>query len=217
MNELANICEAFGGDVTQVREGLASDSRFGTSYLFPGLGYGGSCLPKDVSALAHLAKAQGVPCDILEAVNKVNRDQKQRFVDRILNYYGDKIGQKRIAIWGASFKPKTDDLREGPALMLIDALLAAKASVAVYDPVAGGRVRDRYGDKVTIADKNYDALEGADGLALVTEWNEFRRPDYERMAKLMRERVVFDGRNIYTPETLKQHGFRYFSIGRASV
>jgi UDPglucose 6-dehydrogenase len=217
MNELANICEAFGGDITHVQDGLAADSRFGTSYLFPGLGYGGSCLPKDVSALAHVARLKGLNCDILDAVGAVNERQKDRFVQRILDYYGGAIGEKRIAVWGASFKPKTDDLREGPSLKLIDALLAHNAEVAVYDPVAGPRVRERYGDAVTIAEKNYDALRDADGLAIVTEWNEFRRPDYARMGELMREKVIFDGRNVYTPDMMKEHGFRYFSIGRQPV
>jgi len=217
MNELANICEAFGGDVTHIREGLAADSRFGTSYLFPGLGYGGSCLPKDVSALAHIAKDKGLKCDILDAVGTVNERQKDLFVERILDFYGKDIGKKRIAIWGASFKPKTDDLRDGPALKLIDALIEKGSEIIVYDPVAGPRVRDRYGDAVTIAEKNYEALKDADGLAVVTEWNEFRRPDYAKMADLMREKVIFDGRNIYTPEMMKELGFRYFSIGRQAV
>ncbi|MBI4555962.1 MAG: UDP-glucose/GDP-mannose dehydrogenase family protein [Candidatus Hydrogenedentes bacterium] len=217
MNELATLCEAYGADVGEVREGLATDSRIGSAYLFPGLGFGGSCLPKDVVAAAQLARRANVGASMLEAVTTVNERQQQRFVERILDYYGAVVAQKKVAIWGVSFKPRTDDVRCAPALRVIDALLGAGATVVVYDPVAGPKILAMYGDKVAVAPKNYAALEGADGLVICTEWNEFRRPDYERMASLLREKVIFDGRNLYTPKVLADLGFRYFSIGRPSV
>jgi len=217
MNELANICGAYGADVTAVQDSLMADSRFGSTYLFPGIGFGGSCLPKDMVACAHLAREKGVACDMLEAVTAVNERQAALFIERILEFYGAAIGQKRIAVWGASFKPRTDDVREAPALRVIDALLEAGAAVSVYDPVAGPNLRTHYGDRVEVAAKTYDSIEGVDGLVICTEWREFHRPDFERMAGQMRERVVFDGRNLYTPKALASHGFRYFSIGRPSV
>lgn len=217
MNEMAAIGEAYGADISEVREGLSSDSRIGASYLFPGLGFGGSCLPKDVVACSRLAQAKGITSHMLDAITTVNNEQQKRFIDTVLRYYGAGIAQKRIAVWGASFKPRTDDLRGGPALRVIDALLEAGAAVVVYDPVAETGLRSIYGDRIEIAPKNYAALEGANGLAIVTEWNEFRRPDYDRMASLMKEKVIFDGRNLYTPKTLHELGFTYFSIGRGST
>ena len=217
MNELANICGAYGADVTVVQDSLMADSRFGSTYLFPGIGFGGSCLPKDMVACAHLAREKGVACDMLEAITAVNQRQATLFIERILDFYGEAIGQKRIAVWGASFKPRTDDIREAPALRVIDALLDAGAAVSVYDPVAGPNLRAHYGDRVEVAAKTYASIEGADGLVICTEWREFHRPDFKRMAGHMRERVVFDGRNLYTPKALASHGFRYFSIGRPSV
>ncbi len=217
MNEVATLCAAYGADVSEVREGLAADSRIGPAYLFPGIGYGGSCLPKDVIACSKLGEKAGLKTHIMDAVTSVNRDQQTRFIQTILDFYGDRIKGKRIAVWGASFKPKTDDLREGPALRVIDALLDAGAETVVYDPVADRNLAKMYGDRITIVPKNYTALQDADGLAITTEWNEFRRPDYERMASLMREKVIFDGRNLYTAAVLGELGFRYFSIGRPSV
>ena len=217
MNEVATLCAACGADVSEVREGLAADSRIGASYLFPGLGFGGSCLPKDLVACSKLAESAGLKTHIMDAVSAVNREQQQRFIETILAFYGPEIKGKRIAVWGASFKPKTDDLRDGPALRVIDALLAAGAETVVYDPVAERNLTRVYGDRITIVPKNYAALQDADGLVITTEWNEFRRPDYERMASLMREKVIFDGRNLYTASVLGKLGFRYFSIGRPSV
>jgi len=217
INELANVCQAYEADITEVREGLASDSRIGAAYLFPGLGFGGSCLPKDVVACARLGRKAGIECDMLEATTRVNERQRERFAKVVLDYYGDAIAQKRIALWGASFKPRTDDIRGAPALHIIDALLAAGAKVIAYDSKAGPRLSEVYGDAITVAPKMYASIEGADGLVVATEWNEFRRPDYDRMAEHMRERVIFDGRNLYTPRVLAEHGFRYFSIGRASA
>ncbi len=217
INELANICEVYGADISQVREALAADSRIGPAYLFPGIGFGGSCLPKDVVACARLAREAGVEPDMLEAITTVNERQKRRFTQRILDYYGADISNKRIAVWGAGFKPRTDDVREAPALAVIDALLEAGTEVAVYDPKAKAKVKDLYGARVQLAAKSYDALENADGLVVVTEWNEFRRPDYDRMGQLMKEKVIFDGRNLYTPKVLAEHGFCYFSVGRPCV
>jgi UDPglucose 6-dehydrogenase len=214
MNELATISEAFGADIASVREGVATDSRIGAAFLFPGLGFGGSCFPKDVQALTYLASARGVPARILEATLQVNREQRARFLQRILDFYHGDLKGKKMAVWGASFKPKTDDIREAPALHVIEGLLDAGATVHVYDPVAGPNVQRLFGDRVDVAAKYYQVLEDAHGLVICTEWNEFRRPDYARMGQLMREKVIFDGRNIYTPKTMAEAGFRYFSIGR---
>ena len=217
MNELATLCDAYGADIHEVREGIMSDSRIGSAYLFPGIGFGGSCLPKDMVACARLAHEKNVPCDMIEAVTAVNERQQDRFIRRILDFHGPAIAGKRIAVWGASFKPRTDDIRYAPALRVIDALLAAGVSVAVYDPVAGAKVRAHYGDRVAVASKPYTVLEGAHGLVIATEWREFHHPDFDRMAELMLERVIFDGRNLYNPKLVAQHGFRYFSVGRPSA
>jgi len=164
-----------------------------------------------------LASEQDVPHDLLTAIRTVNEGRRERFLRLILDHYGDSICEKKIALWGASFKARTDDVRGAPALYVIDGLCQAGASVVVYDPVAAGKLSERYGDAVTIAAKYYAALEGADGLVILTEWNEFRRPDYARMAELMREKVIFDGRNLYTPAIMEANGFRYYSIGRKPV
>lgn len=217
MNQLAAICEHCGANVGDVREGLAADERIGPKYLFPGLGFGGSGLPKDVLACARLAETHGVEPDLIAAIHAVNERQMRRFIDRLLGHYGADLAGKRFALWGVSFKPRTDDIRGAPALQVIDALLAAGAEVSAYDPVAAPKVRERYGDRITLVRKYYEALDGADGLVIATEWNEFRRPDYERMRELMRAPVIFDGRNIYTPEVMREHGFTYYSIGRPAV
>jgi UDPglucose 6-dehydrogenase len=217
VNELGNVAAAYGADIGEVREGLMADSRIGSTYLFPGLGFGGSCLPKDVEACARFAQEKGIRSDMLDAITSVNSQQCDLFVKRILEHYGSKIAQKRIAIWGVTFKPRTDDIRCAPALHVIDALLDAGASVSVYDPVAGTKIRALYGDRVTVAPKNYAALDGADGLVIATEWREFHNPDFERMGGLMRERTIFDGRNLYGPKQVAALGFRYFSIGRPAV
>lgn len=214
MNEFALFCEAAGADVSHVREAVAADERIGPAYLFPGLGYGGSCLPKDVAATAAWAEKHGIEASMLNASTRVNEAMVRRFIHRILEFYGEAIGEKKFALWGATFKPRTDDLRGARALPVIDALLDAGAAIHAYDPVAGKNLAALYGDRIQIARKNYDALADADGLVICTEWNEFRRPDYDRMAELMRERVIFDGRNLYTPATLKRNGFKYFSVGR---
>jgi UDPglucose 6-dehydrogenase len=213
MNEVANVCEAVGADVDEVRRAIGSDKRIGTSFLFPGVGYGGSCFPKDVKAMVHFAAQKDYDFKILKAVEHVNAAQKTRLVTRMKAHFGSLKG-KTIAVWGLAFKPRTDDMREAPSIAMIKALLAEGASVQAYDPEATKVAKGIFGSKVTFATKNYDALKGADALAIVTEWSEFRRPDFEKMRKLMRSPVIFDGRNLFTPEQMKQSGFTYYSIGR---
>jgi len=217
MNQLADVCEQYDADIAEVREAVGTDSRIGSTFLFPGIGFGGSGLPRDLAVCERLASEQDVPHDLLTAIRTVNEGRRERFLRLILDHYGDSICEKKIALWGASFKARTDDVRGAPALYVIDGLCQAGASVVVYDPVAAGKLSERYGDAVTIAAKYYAALEGADGLVILTEWNEFRRPDYARMAELMREKVIFDGRNLYTPAIMEANGFRYYSIGRKPV
>ncbi len=217
MNQLADLCEAYDASISEVREGVGSDERIGPTFLFPGIGFGGVGLPKDLATTIRLAKDKEVECDLIEAVRNVNRRRRRQFLQRILEFYGDTIAQKRIAVWGAAFKPRTDAIRNAPALRIVDGLLEAGAQVCIYDTVASERLREHYGDRVEVAPKYYGALEGADGLVIMTEWNEFRRPDYARMKQLMREPVIFDARNIYTPAVMREEGFRYFSIGRPSV
>jgi UDPglucose 6-dehydrogenase len=213
MNEIANVCELVGADIDQVRRAIASDRRIGASFLFPGIGYGGSCFPKDVKALLRFSSDEKYEFRILRAVEEVNTAQKQRLLQKMERHFGNLKG-KRIAVWGLAFKPRTDDMREAPSIDLITGLLAAGAKVQAFDPEAEGVARRLFGARITYADSSYDALAGADALALVTEWNEFREPDFPRMRKLMRAPVVFDGRNIYNPQQMKAQGFTYYSIGR---
>ncbi len=213
MNEVANLCDKVGADVRQVRLGMGSDSRIGSSFLFPGLGYGGSCFPKDVKALTRTAKDFGVAMKVVDAVDRANDDQKTILVPRIAAHLGGLEG-KLIALWGLAFKPRTDDMREAPALAIIDTLLAAGASVKAYDPKSGEVAKRLLAGKVTLCARAYEAVEGADALVLVTEWNEFREPDFERIKSLMRRPALFDGRNIWSPQGLKEMGFHYEGIGR---
>jgi UDPglucose 6-dehydrogenase len=213
MNEVANVCEAVGADVDQVRKAVASDRRIGPSFLFPGVGYGGSCFPKDVKAMLRFAEEKDYDFRILKAVEGVNERQKLRLLDKLSQHFGSLKG-KRVALWGLSFKPRTDDMREAPSVPLIKALLAAGASVHAYDPEAMKVARSIFGTTISYAENSYGALAGADALAIVTEWNEFREPDYNRMRKLLRNPVIFDGRNLYNPEAIRALGFTYFSIGR---
>jgi UDPglucose 6-dehydrogenase len=213
MNEVANVCELVGANVDEVRRAVASDRRIGPSFLFPGVGYGGSCFPKDVKAMLQFSAAKNYGFKILEAVESVNDRQKVRLLDRLKSHFGSLKG-KRIAVWGLAFKPRTDDMREAPAVPLIRALLAAGASVHAYDPEAMKVARGIFGNDITYAESSYAALTGADALVIVTEWNEFREPDHSRMRKLMRTPVIFDGRNIYNPEQMRAQGFSYFSMGR---
>ena len=213
MNEVANVCEVVGADVDAVRRAVASDRRIGPAFLFPGVGYGGSCFPKDVKAMIRFAAAKNYNFEILHAVENVNERQKVRLLTKMKQQFGS-LGGKRIAVWGLAFKPKTDDMREAPAVPLIRALLDAGATVAAYDPEATKVARSVFGTSVDFKDKSYDALAGADGLAIVTEWHEFREPDWVRIKKAMKTPVIFDGRNIYNPEQLRGLGFTYHSMGR---
>jgi UDPglucose 6-dehydrogenase len=213
MNEIANVCELVGADVDHVRKAIGSDRRIGTSFLFPGVGYGGSCFPKDTQALLKSAEDKGYDFKILRAVEDVNDRQKERLVDKIEAYLPDLSG-RTIAVWGLAFKPRTDDMREAPAIPIIERLLARGVTVRAYDPAAAPVARGIFGDRITLCDKSYDALSGADALAVVTEWNEFREPDFAKMQSLMKAPVVFDGRNLYSPEQMRALGFTYFSIGR---
>ncbi len=213
MNEVANLCEAVGGDVDHVRKAIGSDRRIGTSFLFPGCGYGGSCFPKDVQAMIRFAADGGYQFRILQSVEDVNKKQKTQLFTKMKKQLGSLKG-KTIAVWGLSFKPKTDDMREAPSIPLIESLVAAGARVQAYDPEATSVAKGIFGDRISYAASNYDALKGADALVIVTEWNEFRRPDFSRMRTLMRAPVVFDGRNLFTPDQMKQSGFSYYSIGR---
>ncbi|MGE5358984.1 MAG: UDP-glucose dehydrogenase family protein [Bacteroidales bacterium] len=213
MNEVATVCELFGADVDQVRRAVGSDRRIGSSFLFPGVGYGGSCFPKDVKALLKFSREKGYDFEILCATEQVNAAQKGRIVERMLAHFGTLKG-KTIGVWGLAFKPKTDDMREAPAITIIEKLLEAGAKVQAYDPQAAQVAKGIFGTRITIAKKSYDALTGADAMVLVTEWNEFREPDFGKMRKLMREPVIFDGRNIYSKEQMRGHGFTYFSVGR---
>jgi UDPglucose 6-dehydrogenase len=217
INEMANLCDRVGADVNDVRRGIGHDQRIGFQFLFPGPGYGGSCFPKDVRALIHVGQQHGVPLHLMDAVDRVNEAQKQVLVRKVRSHYGPALGGKTLAVWGLAFKPRTDDVREAPALALIDAMLEAGVRLRVHDPEALANVRQTYGEKLCYCDRPYGALEGADGLAIVTEWPEFRNPDFEVMRRLMAERVVFDGRNIYEPRQMERLGFTYYAIGRGKA
>jgi UDPglucose 6-dehydrogenase len=213
MNEIANVCELVGADVDHVRKAIGSDRRIGTSFLFPGVGYGGSCFPKDTQALLRSTADKGYDFKILRAVEDVNALQKQRLVEKIERHFGDLSG-RTIAVWGLAFKPRTDDMREAPSIPIIERLLAHGAKVKAYDPAAAPVAKRIFDGRIALCDKSYEALAGADALAVVTEWNEFREPDFAKMRSLMKAPVVFDGRNIYSPEHMRALGFTYFSIGR---
>ncbi len=213
MNDIANLCDRVGADVDMVRKGIGADARIGTKFLHPGCGYGGSCFPKDVKALAHTGREHGYPMQVIEAVERVNEQQKSVVFEKLAALTGELRG-KRIALWGLAFKPETDDMREAPALIIIDKLLAAGASVSVYDPVAMDECRRRIGDRVHYASSIYDAAEGADAVALVTEWKAFRMPDWAQLRRIMRGDVIVDGRNIYDKREVAAAGFRYRAIGK---
>lgn len=213
MNEVANLCDRVGADVRQVRLGIGTDSRIGPSFLFPGLGYGGSCFPKDVKALIRTAKDHGVEMAVVGAVDRTNETQKSILVPRVRAHLGGLAG-KVVAVWGLAFKPRTDDMREAPALSVIEGLLAGGAEVRAYDPKAAEVARPLLAKNVRLCQRSYEAVLGADALVVVTEWNEFREPDFERIKSLMRRPAIFDGRNIYNPQTLRELGFHYEGIGR---
>ncbi|MFO0800445.1 MAG: UDP-glucose/GDP-mannose dehydrogenase family protein [Gemmataceae bacterium] len=214
INEMANLCDRLHADINDVRKGIGHDQRIGFQFLFPGPGYGGSCFPKDIEAVIAMGRRTGLPLKLMQAVDAVNDDQKQVLFGKIAAHFGRELAGKTLAVWGLAFKPRTDDIREAPALTLIDELLAAGVKVRVHDPEAMDNVRAIYGDKLYYADKPYGALEGADGLAIVTEWPEFRNPDFELIRRLLAGHVVFDGRNVYDERTMGQYGFTYYGIGR---
>ena len=217
MNEIANFCEAVGADVDKVRIGMGSDTRIGKRFLFPGIGYGGSCFPKDVQALARSGKEAGYDFQIIESVMKVNEEQKTALMPKIRKHYGGSLKGRHFAMWGLAFKPDTDDIREAPALYMIDALLKEGATVAAFDPEGMKNVQKMKGDVIRYAQDEYDALKDADALIICTEWAEFRNPDLERVKGTLKKPVVFDGRNLYELETMKEKGFTYVSIGRNIV
>lgn len=213
INEIANICEKLGADVSEVRRGIGFDSRIGFQFLFPGVGYGGSCFPKDVDALVTTAKEAGVSPRLLESVQAVNRGQRDWMIKKILGHFHDGF-KGPLAFWGLSFKPQTDDIREAPAIEIIRALLDKGAQIRAHDPVASLNAEAVFGDEVIFCDTFYDALDGVDALVIATEWNEFRRPNFERMKKLMNKPVIFDGRNLFNPRNIADEGFVYYSVGR---
>jgi UDPglucose 6-dehydrogenase len=217
MNEIARLCELLGADVDMVRRGIGSDDRIGKRFLFPGIGYGGSCFPKDVQALEKSAADAGYDFKILKAVMDVNEKQKSYLVPRIKKYFGNNLKGKKIALWGLAFKPNTDDIREAPALYLVDALLKEGVSITAFDPEAMNNVKELPENKVDFAENQYDALSGCDALLIATEWSEFRTPDFEKMISLMKNKVIFDGRNVFDPDQMKELGFYYESIGRRTI
>jgi UDPglucose 6-dehydrogenase len=217
MNEIANLCEKVGANVDLVRKGIGSDTRIGPSFLFPGPGYGGSCFPKDVKALVRTAVDAGSRLGVLEAVEDANERQKHRLFEKLQCALGDALDGAHVAVWGLAFKPQTDDMREAPALTLIDDVLTAGATVTAHDPVALEEARRRVGERIRYAESNYDALVGADALVVVTDWNEYRHPDFARMKSTLRRPVLVDGRNLYDPAKMQALGFNYFSFGRGGV
>jgi UDPglucose 6-dehydrogenase len=214
MNEIANLCEKIGADAEMVRVGITTDSRIGNKFLFPGLGYGGSCFPKDVKALIKTASEYGCDMTIIKSADEINKRQRKLFIEKITNRFGKNLKGKTFAVWGLAFKPKTNDMREAPAITIINALLEMGAKVQSYDPKAVESAKFYFGDKISYAKNAYEALENADCLLLLTEWNEFRRPDFERVKHLLKNPVIFDGRNQYEPSRMLEKGFEYHQIGK---
>jgi len=217
MNEIARLCELMGADVDMVRRGIGGDERIGKRFLFPGIGYGGSCFPKDVQALVKSASDVKYDFQILDAVMEVNEKQKVYLIPRVKKYFNNNVTGKKIALWGLAFKPNTDDIREAPALYLIEELLKAGATVTAFDPEAMKNVRDVVGDKISFTENQYDALNNCDALIIATEWSEFRTPDFEKMTQRMKSKVIFDGRNVFDLSQMKDLGFYYESIGRKTI
>jgi UDPglucose 6-dehydrogenase len=213
MNDVASLCEKVGADVDAVRKGMGADQRIGYPFLFPGVGYGGSCFPKDVKALVATAREHALEFDLLRAVERTNERQKRSLLQKAQKHYGELSG-RTFAIWGLAFKPRTDDMREAPALVMVEGLLGKGAKLCVHDPVAMDVAKRHFGDRVRYATTPYDALDGADGLFILTEWNDFRHPDFDRMKSLLKQSVVFDGRNIFDPAKMRERGFVYHGIGR---
>jgi UDPglucose 6-dehydrogenase len=217
MNAIARLCERAGADVDAVRRGVGSDSRIGTSFLFPGIGYGGSCFPKDVQALVKTMNDVGVDASILQAVEAVNATQKRTLLERLSSRFDWKLRGRRVAVWGLAFKPNTDDMREAPSIVTIEGLLEAGATVSAHDPVATHEAQRHFADRITYAPTNYDALDGADALLIHTEWLPYRNPDFPRMKSSMATALILDGRNLYDPGDVARHGFEYHSIGRPTA
>jgi len=216
INEIANLCEVYGSDIDEVRRGMSADRRIGKHFLYPGLGYGGSCFPKDVLAVISMGEDSGTPTDLLNSVHRVNQEQRQAFIRKLERGLGDVAG-KHIAVWGIAFKPGTDDIREAPSVTVMDWLLERGATVAAFDPVAHETAEPVYKDRITFARTALDALDGADALIVHTEWSEFRHPDFKEIKRRLKAPVVFDGRNIYRPEQMRALGFKYYSVGRSDV
>jgi UDPglucose 6-dehydrogenase len=217
INEIANLCEAVGADISSVRSGLGSDHRIGSQFLFPGVGYGGSCFPKDVQALIHTAREYKLDFALLRAAEEVNSRQKRILVERVRQHFGENLTGRTFAVWGLAFKPRTDDMREAPAIVVVNEMLAAGARVQAHDPEALENARKIFGDRLSYHNTNYDALQGADALLILTDWNEFRHPNFGRIRAELKQPVIFDGRNLYDPSVMKGLGFRYYSIGRRPV
>ncbi len=213
MNDIANLCQLIGADVNKVRAGIGSDTRIGKKFLYPGIGYGGSCFPKDVKALIKTAQKNGYPMRVLQAVEEVNERQKSMMFDKMRAHFGNEVAGKTVAFWGLSFKPETDDMREAPSLVMIDRLVEAGCTVRVYDPVAMDECRRRVGDKVVYCEDMYEAAQGADALFLLTEWRQFARPDWDRVKQALSCAVLFDGRNLYDKDALQKAGFVYYGVG----
>jgi UDPglucose 6-dehydrogenase len=216
MNDIANLCEIMGADVNMVRKGIGSDARIGTKFIYPGVGYGGSCFPKDVKALIHSTDAAGTTLGLVKAAEEANYRQSERFFTKILTRFGSLEG-KQFAVWGLAFKPNTDDTREAPAFRLIERLLAAGASVTAYDPEAMENTRYVFGDNIKYANDSSECVMGADALIIATEWNEFRSPDFEVLKKSLQIPIIFDGRNLFNPDDMAKTGFEYYSIGRKEI
>jgi UDPglucose 6-dehydrogenase len=217
MNAIAQLCEATGADIDMVRRGIGTDSRIGRAFLFPGVGYGGSCFPKDVKALIRTMDEEGADASILKAVEAVNEAQKGLLVRQVLGRYGEDLTGRTFAVWGLAFKPNTDDMREAPSLVTIDALLERGARIQAHDPVAMNEARRILGDRIGFSDNNYAALEGSDALLIHTEWLPYRRPDFVRIKNLLKAPVIFDGRNIFHPDKMRSLGYDYYSVGRRPV
>jgi len=217
MNEIANLCDRLGADVDMVRRGIGSDKRIGTAFLFPGIGYGGSCFPKDMLALSRTGREIGYECHIVEAAHRVNTAQKLVLVEKIRKRFGPDLSGLRFAVWGLSFKPRTDDMREAPSVTIINELWKSGASVCAYDPAAHHEARRTFGDKLCLNENRYEVLDGNDALVICTEWNEFREPDFGELLGRLRQPIIFDGRNLFDPYLMKKRGFEYHCIGRAAA
>jgi UDPglucose 6-dehydrogenase len=217
MNELANFCEKVGANIDFIRRGMGSDSRIGKRFLFPGIGYGGSCFPKDVNALIKTSSDKGSKLSILELVDKINQNQRFRFFEKVKEHFGGNISGKHFAVWGLSFKPNTDDMREAPSITIINKILEDGATVSAFDPVAMDNSKFYFKESINYFENQYDALKNADALLIFTEWNEFRNPDFDKIKSLLKEPLIFDGRNVYTLEEMQEKNFTYYSVGRRTI